>query len=66
MSSTPQGVKTHLSSSHEPQGTIDILEVCFYLNPSLRIMTFIKYVQELIKYHVINQLIILAILLTHS
>ena len=32
MSSTPQGVKTHLSSGHEPQGTIDKLEVCFYLN----------------------------------
>ena len=42
MSSTPQGVKTHLSIGHEPQGTIDKLEVCFYLKPSLIIMTFIK------------------------
>ena len=30
ISSTPEVVKTHLSSGHEPQGTIDKLEVCFY------------------------------------
>ena len=30
MSSTPEVVKTHLSSGHEPQGTIDTMEVCFY------------------------------------
>ena len=34
MSSTPLGVKTHLTSGHELQGTIDKLEVCFYLKPS--------------------------------
>ena len=44
MSSTPQVVKTHLSTGHESQGTIDELEVCFHLKPSLRLMKFIKYV----------------------
>ena len=34
MSSTPEVVKTHLSSGHESQGTIDKLEVCFYHKPS--------------------------------
>ena len=42
MSSTPEVVKTHLSSGHEPQGTIDTLEVCFYHKPSLILMRFIK------------------------
>ena len=42
MSSTPQGVKSHLSTGHEPQVTIDKLEVCFHLKPSLKLMTFIK------------------------
>ena len=35
MSSTPEVVKTHLSSGHESQGTIDTWEVCFYHKPSL-------------------------------
>ena len=42
MSSTPEVVKTHLSSGHESQGTIDTLEVCFYHKPSLILMRFIK------------------------
>ena len=42
MSSPPEVVKTHLSSGHEPQGTIDTLEVCFYHKPSLLLMRFIK------------------------
>ena len=42
MSSTPEVVKTHLSSGHEPQGTIDTLELCFYHKPSLILMRFIK------------------------
>ena len=42
MSSMPEVVKTHLSSGHQPQGTIDKLEVCFYHKPSLIIMRFIK------------------------
>ena len=33
-----------LSIGQEPQGTIDKLEVCFYLKPSFRLMIFIKYV----------------------
>ena len=45
MSSTPQSVKTHLSSGHEPHGTIDKLEASFFLKPSLRIMPFIIYVR---------------------
>ena len=48
MSSTPEMVKTHLSSGHEPQGTIDKLEVCFYLKPSLILMTSIKYVKIIV------------------
>ena len=35
MSSMPEVGKTHLSSGHQPQGTIDKLEVCFYYKPSL-------------------------------
>ena len=42
MSSTPEVVKTHLSSGHESQGTIDTLEVCFYHKPSLILMRFMK------------------------
>ena len=42
MSSALEVGKTHLSSGHEPQGTIDTLEVCFYNKPSLIIMRFIK------------------------
>ena len=42
MSSTPEVVSTHLSRGHQPQGTIDTLEVCFYLKPSLILMRFIK------------------------
>ena len=42
MSSTLEVVKTHLSSGHEPQGTIDTLEVCLYHKPSLILMKFIK------------------------
>ena len=44
MSSTTEVVETHLFSGHEPQGTIDKLEVCFYRKPSLGLMPFIKYV----------------------
>ena len=48
MSSTPQVVKTYLSNDHEPQRTIDKLEVCFYLKPSLILMTSIKYVKIIV------------------
>ena len=54
MSSTPEVVKTHLSSGHEPQGTIDTLEVCFYHKPSLILMTFIKYVKIIVSLFKIN------------
>ena len=37
MSSTPEVVKTHFSRDHQPQGTIDTLEVCFYHKPSNKI-----------------------------
>ena len=42
ISSTPEVVKTHLSSGHEPQGAIYTLEVCFYHKPSLKSMRFNK------------------------
>ena len=42
MSSTPQVVKTYLTNGHEPQWTMDKLEVCFYLKPSFILMKSIN------------------------
>ena len=42
ISPMPEVVKTNLSGGHEPQGTIDTLEVYFYHKPSLILMRFIN------------------------
>ena len=37
-------LKTHLSSGHESQGTIDTLEVCFFHKPSLIHWKFVSII----------------------